>query len=407
MQLPNSKSSEQAIIGAMLIDENIINLIELTQEDFYDIDLWKIYNLCKILKEKRKSVDLIVLKEYLEAKGVLDSIWGLSYLVELTESATSNNWRDYQSIIKDKSQRRDIIRYAKRMEITANDEGKNAKEALSWIENITNILFREKVWNGIEDLVQDFEDIRDMYNKQGSMWYKWPFDVIDKYTQGIIPWMVYMICAYSNVGKSAFSYAYVCDLLKKGKKVVFFSLEVTKWVLMTNIIRCYYNKNQQEIMNPDFYFEMWDFENLKVYDDKKKLEDIKNVTRAEKPDVVFIDFVQNIEALGKSEYENMTTCWKEIQALAIETNATIFNISQVSNESRYKTDSMQPKGSWQLFFSSDVIVWLYNDAGMYAHLMKNKFWPNDKRFAVNPNFENLQFKVVEDFETKNTNWPNI
>jgi replicative DNA helicase len=242
-----------------------------------------------------------------------------------------------------------------------------------------------------------------MYNKQGSMWYKWPFDVIDKYTQGIIPWMVYMICAYSNVGKSAFSYAYVCDLLKKGKKVVFFSLEVTKWVLMTNIIRCYYNKNQQEIMNPDFYFEMWDFENLKVYDDKKKLEDIKNTTRAEKPDVVFIDFVQNIESLGKSEYENMTTCWKEIQALAIETNATIFNISQVSNESRYKTDSMQPKWSWQLFFSSDVIVWLYKDNWMYAHLMKNKFWPNDKKFLVNPDFAKLQFKVVEDFDNSNNN----
>jgi hypothetical protein len=30
------------------------------------------------------------------------------------------------------------------MEATANDEGKNAKEALSGIENITNILFKEK-----------------------------------------------------------------------------------------------------------------------------------------------------------------------------------------------------------------------------------------------------------------------
>lgn len=400
MQYPNSKSSEEALIGAILIDSSIINLIELTQEDFYDINLWKIYNLCRLLKSKWKSVDLIVLKEYLEAKWVLDSIWGILYLVELTESATSSNWKDYQAIIKDKSQRREILKYSKRMEMTALDEWKNAKESLEGIENITNILFKEKNWNGIEDLVDDFEKIRESYNKQGALWYKWPFEKIDKYTQGIIPGMVYMICAYSNVWKSAFSYAYACDLLKKGKKVLFFSLEVTKGVLMTNIIRCYYNKDYIQIMNPDYYFELWDFENLKVYDDKTRLEDIKNITRAERPDAVFIDFVQNIEWLGMSEYENMTRCWKEIQALAVQTNATIFNISQVGNESRHKTDSMQPKGSGQLFFSSDVIIWLYRDNEMYAHIIKNKFWQNDKKFLVSPDFAKLQFKVVEDFNNK-------
>lgn len=401
MQLPNSKSSEEALMGAILIDDSILNLTELTKEDFYDINLWKIFNLCKVLKSNRKSIDIVVLQWCLEAKGVLESIWWLSYLVELTESATSVNWKDYEDIIKDKSQRREILRYAMRMEQTARDEGRDARTALEWIENITNILFKEKNWNWIEDLVEDFENIRELYNKQGALWYKWPFENLDKYTQGIIPWMVYMICAYSNVWKSAFSYAYACDLLKKGKKVLFFSLEVTRGVLMTNMIRCYYNKDYSQIMNPEFYFEMEDFENFKVYDNKTKLEDIKNITRAERPDAVFIDFVQNIEWLWMSEYENMTRCWKEIQALAMETDATIFNISQVGNESRYKADSMQPKGSGQLFFSSDVIIGLYKDNDMYAHIIKNKFWPNDKKFLVSPDFAKLQFKVVEDFNNDN------
>ena len=129
---PNSKTSEEALIWAMLIDDSIINLIQLSQEDFYDINLWKIYNLCRLLKENRKSVDLIVLKEYLQAKWVLDSIGWIEYLVQLIESATSTNWKDYENIIKDKSQRRDIIKYAKRMEMTANDEWKNAKGSSVW-----------------------------------------------------------------------------------------------------------------------------------------------------------------------------------------------------------------------------------------------------------------------------------
>jgi len=399
---PNSKQSEEALVWAMLIDDSIINLVDLEQKDFYDVSLWKIYNLCKAIKTKRWRVDLVVLKEYLEAKWVLEQIWGLIYLVELTEIATSCSWTDYRDIIKDKSQRRDIIGYANRMQKKALDESQDAKDSLEGIENITNILFKEEWGNGIEDILDDFEVLRESYNKQGALWYAWPFPEIDKYTQGIIPGMVYMICAYSNVWKSAFSYAYVCDLLKKGKKVTFFSLEVTRWVLLSNIIRCYYNKEQHEIMNTDFYIEMADFENLTIYDRKTKLEDIKNITRVEKPDVMFLDFVQNIEELGASEYENMTKCWKQLQALAIETNTTIFNISQVGNDSRMKGSTMQPKGSGQLFFSSDVIIWLYNDWEMYAHIIKNKFWPNDKKFLVSPDFAKLQFKVVEEFNSSNT-----
>jgi hypothetical protein len=58
-----------------------------------------------------------------------------------------------------------------------------------------------------------------------------------------------------------------------------------------------YNKSYPEIMNPNFYYEMEDFKNLLVYDDKHKIEDIKHITKAQKPDAIFIDFVQNIEGL--------------------------------------------------------------------------------------------------------------
>lgn len=395
--LPHAKDAEQAIIWAMIIDDSIINSTELVKEDFYDIDLWKIFWLMKAVKDAGKKIDLVILKEYLEAKWVLERIWGITFLVELTEYSNSNNWTEYEQTIKDKSNRRKIIEYAMKMESMARDEGIDAKDSIKWIEWVSDVLFKENKWNTIIDLVDDFEEIREAYNRQGALWYKWPFEHIDKYTQWIIPGMVYMICAYSNVWKSALSYAYVCDLLKKWKKVIFFSLEVTRWVLMTNLVRCMYWKSYHEIMNPDFYYEMADFENLLVYDDKHKLEDIKNITKSQNPDVIFIDFVQNIEWLWMSEYENMTRCAKEIQSMAIKTNTTVFSISQVSNESRFKLDTMQPKGSWQLFFSSDVIIGMYKDWWcMYGHLIKNKFWQNDKKFLINPDFARLNFKIVEE-----------
>lgn len=399
--LPYSQSTEEAFVWACIIDNDILNITKLEQDDFYDANIWKIFNLCKVLKNNRKPIDFIVLKDILEQKGKLDEIWGIAKLIEFTENTISHNWKQYEEIIKNKSERRKLIQEAKRIEMIARDESIDTQWAMERMESISKIIYKDEEKGDIIDLVEEYDKIRQNFNKQWALWESTVFSCIDKYTQGAIRGTVSMICAYSNVWKSAISYAYACDFLKKWKKVLYFSLEVTRGILMTNILRCYYGHTYPQIMDENYYFNMDDFQNLKVYDNKTKLEDIKNITRIEKPDIVFIDFVQNIEGLWLSEYENMTRCAKEIQTLAIETDTTIFPISQVWNESRFKTETMQPKGSWQLFFSSDTILWLYKDwNSMYWHLIKNKFWQNDKKFLIIPDFTKLDFKITEDFETK-------
>lgn len=397
--LPYSQSTEEAFVWACIIDNGILNITKLEQEDFYDTNLWKIFNLCKVLKNNCKSIDFIVLKDILEQKWKLEEVWGITKLIELTDNTISHNWKEYEEIIKNKSERRKLIQEAKRIEMIARDESIDTQGAMERMESISKIIYKDDEKGDIIDLVEEYDKIRQNFNKQWALWEATVFPAIDKYTQGAIRGTVSMICAYSNVWKSAISYAYACDFLKKWKKVLYFSLEVTRGILMTNILRCYYGHTYPEIMDENYYFNMDDFQNLKVYDNKTKLEDIKNITRIEKPDIVFIDFVQNIEGLWLSEYENMTRCAKEIQTLAIETDTTIFPISQVWNESRFKTETMQPKGSWQLFFSSDTILWLYKDwNSMYWHLIKNKFWQNDKKFLIIPDFTKLDFKIIEDFE---------
>ena len=120
--LPNSKSTEEAFVWACIIDNSILNITKLEQEDFYDISLGKIFNLCKTLKDNRKNIDFIVLKDILEQKGKLDEIGGIMYLMELTESTQSWNWKDYEEIIKSKSERRKLIQEAHKIEMIARNE---------------------------------------------------------------------------------------------------------------------------------------------------------------------------------------------------------------------------------------------------------------------------------------------
>ena len=72
--------------------------------------------------------------------------------------------------------------------------------------------------------------------------------------------------------------------------------------------------------------------NIEIIDNKYNLDGIIFYAESRKPDVVFIDFVQNIRTTGKSEYESMTEVAVKIQQLAIQNNIAVFDLSQIAND---------------------------------------------------------------------------
>lgn len=131
-----------------------------------------------------------------------------------------------------------------------------------------------------------------------------------------------------------------------------------------------------------------DFESLYLYDNVRDLATISKIVMEEKPDFVFIDYAQWVRCEGSSIYERTTTYALAIQALAIESNATIFSLSQLNNDSKNKDGGdVTLKGSGDLFSASDVIITLSKD-GEFTKiwLMKNKFGRKDS-FIVEFNYE--------------------
>jgi hypothetical protein len=62
---------------------------------------------------------------------------------------------------------------------------------------------------------------------------------------------------------------------------------------------------------------------------------------------------------------------------------------------------MQPKWSWAIFASSDVILALYKEnEELKLNLLKNKFWPNNIKFLVGADFTKLQFRLTEELWTR-------
>ena len=240
-----------------------------------------------------------------------------------------------------------------------------------------------------------------MRSNNGMLWYPSQYPALDKFTSWIIPWKVYTIAAYSNVGKSRFSYGYVNHFLKQWKKVLFVSLEVDKWLLLQHLCCNMYDVYNHELH--DGMIDLEDFKNLYIFDDLYEMWGIEQIILDFKPDVCFIDFVQNISVKNMMWYEGMAFVARKIQELAITTNTTMFCLSQLSNTvardvSTGKTDFIALKWAWEFVASSDVVLLLRMvDWQMGITVVKTKFASKpDWEIYLIPNFWKSTFTMNND-----------
>jgi len=283
---------------------------------------------------------------------------------------------------------------------------------LKWYEvkDINELLISSELWEWIIEAIEldrtkepknidmafkKFDEIKTIFKQRWKLWQPWPFEILDKETQWIIEWKVYTIWWFSNTGKSQFSYEYARYFLKQWKKVVYISIEVDTWLLLWYIAKAYYKKQFDSILNWSSKIDRDDFSNLFLYDNISTLDWIIKTVELEKPDIVFIDFIQWINCSWQWEYEKMTMLAWEIQKMAIRNQCVVFNLSQVNNDSRDKEWSkVMLKWSWALFQSSDVIFILYEEMfDLKLAIAKNKFWKKWQVFILNIDFNTWVIKV--------------
>ena len=95
-----SIEAEEAIIGALFLDGELIKDCTLRPEHFYSSQLRKIYMLMGQLAEKGKPVDVVSVAVEAGTDGFFE-IGGGGYLPSLAESApTAANFQYYQEIVK-------------------------------------------------------------------------------------------------------------------------------------------------------------------------------------------------------------------------------------------------------------------------------------------------------------------
>ena len=112
-QLPYDVDVEQALIGAILVDnyalERVSNLLKV--EHFYDPLHQRLFDAVLRMWEKGHAVTPLTLKAMMEQDAGLVEVGGQAYLVSLARAAPAiPNVKDYARILADLAMRRELIR---------------------------------------------------------------------------------------------------------------------------------------------------------------------------------------------------------------------------------------------------------------------------------------------------------
>lgn len=283
-----------------------------------------------------------------------------------------------------------------------------------WSKDINEVLVNYWIWEEILTIIYN-ESERPMSPLRRALmwareykrlfienWWKLWFDsgypLLDKYLWWIIKSKTYLIMAYSNQWKTRFAYSFIKNMIDKKKRMAFFSLEVDVWMLFLEIYWAIHWLTKEEVIENLDNIDISELEKyIDVFDEIRKLDEMENNVKNWLYDVVFVDFVQNIE-LWWDEYTKLTEIAIRLQKLAILSWASFFNLSQVNNESRFVDwSNMMPKWSWALFASSDVIFSLWGrDWNKYLTIAKNKYWPANKNFLLEPDYSRSKFLLAEE-----------
>lgn len=114
--MPNNLEAEQALLGCMLIDNEILAevLDGLNKDDFYQESHQFIISAIKMNFSERKPLDIITLADRLDGNGDLEKSGGISYLTELAQvTPSAANYKYYLDILKRDSVNRKLIRAAR------------------------------------------------------------------------------------------------------------------------------------------------------------------------------------------------------------------------------------------------------------------------------------------------------
>ena len=234
---PQAVDVEQAVIGAMLIDQRAVgSAIEILDEGcFYHNPHARIFSAMISLFDRSGGIDQLTVSEELKKRGELEEVGGLVYLSTLAaEVATAANIVHHANIVLDRGLSRSLIETAALVSDRAFEGRTEVYELLDWAEQRIFSLSERRLTSGFESIEAvlhgTIEQIERAHNRVSAVsGVDTGFSDLNDLTSGLQAGDLVILAARPSVGKTALALGMARNAaVETGAGVAIFSLEMSK-----------------------------------------------------------------------------------------------------------------------------------------------------------------------------------
>tara|TARA_B100000214_G_C23959188_1_gene624423 strand:- start:752 stop:2185 length:1434 start_codon:yes stop_codon:yes gene_type:complete len=399
-KLPSNIEAEQALIGSILVNNDIIDEVStiISQKDFYDPIHGRIYNLIEKLHNKGMIANPITLKNSFENDDNLNEIGGTEYLVKLTRFSSSVKQSiDYAKIIHEKFVRRELVQISQNLSEDSMDDT-TEKPGETIIQDTEKSLFDLAERGTFNQSFLKFNQALDqtiematnaMKNDQGIVGIPTGLDDLDERLGGLHKSDLVIIAGRPSMGKTALAtniaYYAAKKILDDNKKssVAFFSLEMSSEQLSTRILSEQSRIRSNDIRRGKVSEEEFNrlietsrsIHQLPMYIDETPAITIatlsnraRRIKRLFGLDLIVVDYIQ-LMSTGSKRFEGRVQEISEItqglKALAKELSVPVLALSQLSRAVEQRDDKKPQladlRESGSIEQDADVVMFVFRE----------------------------------------------
>jgi replicative DNA helicase len=397
-ELPNNIEAEQAVIGSILVSNDIFDEIStiISCINFYDPMHQKIYEAIESLIYKGMLANPITLKNYFEDEK--DDLNVPEYLVKITKFSTSVRQAiEYSKIIYDMFVRRELIKISEQTIDSAklNELDTNGQNI---IENSERLLFDLAEKGSFNSSLIKFDEAMKQTIEMASAAYKNEEGIVgvptglrdlDDKLGGLHQSDLIIIAGRPSMGKTSLATNIAFNAAQKlqdsGKKssIAFFSLEMSSEQLSTRIISEQARISSNDIRRGRISDEQFDkfletsknIAELPLYIDETPAISIaamsnraRRIKRLFGLDMIVVDYIQLMRGTTYNKdgrVQEISQITQGLKAIAKELSVPVVALSQLSRQVEQRDDhkpqlaDLRESGSIEQ--DADVVMFVYRE----------------------------------------------
>lgn len=392
---PHSIEAEQAVLGGLMLNNAAYDDVvdRVSEADFYRHDHRLLFAAIAKLSDSARPFDVVTLTETLGREHRLEDAGGLVYIGELARTTPSAaNIHAYADIVRERAILRSLIKASGEIADTAfHPQGRTVSEILDISETKIFQIAEGRQRGGGPEILKDIapaviDMIRERAANPGSITgIPTGFERLDTMTSGLNKGDLVIVAGRPSMGKTTFAMNIAENaMIKTGKPVLVFSMEMPKDQIVTRMLSSLGRINQSNLRTGQLEPEDWDrivsafhiLSEQKLYvDDTPALSPTELRARARRVarendgelGMIVVDYLQlmQVPGSGDNRVNEISAISRGLKALAKEMACPVVALSQLNRSLEQRPDKRPVmsdlRESGAIEQDADLILFIYRD----------------------------------------------